>query len=241
MPWLRDAGMERALRTLFMDIEEHQPTRLTDALPRSYSAAKLKWLHGVACRHTKPTLDCLKFAQRPDKDPEILSANYVCKDCTHPVVPIRELQERLFGRSAEDMHDERLWRRYVNESAPMKPDQFRQIIANAWMNGWLGSWQTRAVWLEVSELQAAKLAIKRIISRAKERKDFVVKGELNFTEDELHQEFRVQLEKINEAGYQRFEKRQRSAAPLKLPEKFLAWVREQEPIMQQQMPPGADR
>ena len=63
---------------------------------------------------------------------------YVCNDCTHPVVPIRELQETLFGRSAEDMHDERVWRRYVNESAPMKPDQFRQIIAHAWMQGWLG-------------------------------------------------------------------------------------------------------
>lgn len=38
----------------------------------------------------------------------------------------------------------------------MKPDQFRQIIANAWMNGWLGSWQTWTVWLEISELQARR-------------------------------------------------------------------------------------
>ena len=97
------------------------------------------------------------------------------------------------------------------------------------MNGWLGSWQTWTVWLEVSELQAAKLAIKRIIGKAKERKAFLERGELTFTQDELHQEFRVQLEKINEAGYQRFERRQKSAVPLVLPPKFLAWLRDQTP------------
>lgn len=231
MPGPRDAGMESALRAVSMDIEEHQPRRLTDALPRSYTAGKLKWLHGIACLHRDPKLNCLKWSQRLNNDPEILSAAYVCKDCTHPVVSIRELQETLFGRSAEDMHDERVWRRYVNESAQMKPDQFRQIIANAWMNGWLGPWQTWTVWLEVSELQAAKLAIKRIIGRAKERKAFLLRGDLNFTQDELHQEFRAQLEKINEAGYRRFEKRQRSAVALKLPEKFLAWLNESAPIM----------
>ena len=75
MPGPRDAGMESALRTVFMDIEEHQPSRLTDALPRSYTAAKLKWLHGIACLHTDPKLNCLKWAQRPNNDPEILSAS----------------------------------------------------------------------------------------------------------------------------------------------------------------------
>ena len=68
-----------------------------------------------------------------------------------------------------------------------------------------------------------------------------MRGELNFTPDELHQEFRVQLEKIIEAGYQRFEKRQRSAVPLELSPKFLAWLRDHDPEIERVSAPSNNK
>lgn len=236
---MNEVNAEWAWRMVLLDLQQHQPEKLTDTLPATFTVRKLQWLHGMACRHVKPQLSCAKWQQREpeppelswrrdqeDDGPELATADYVCSGCTHPAVSIGALLERLFAKSAGDRHDEKIWRRYANEAHPMKPDQFRQIVANAWTLGWLAPQHVWSIWLNIAELQAAKRALKRVLARAKERTAYLTEGQLDITEEELSAEFRLQLDRIMDAGYQRFEQRQRSMVPLDLPGDLLAWLQD---------------
>ncbi len=234
---MNEMNAEWAWRAVLLDLRQRQPEELTDTLPGTFTARKLQWLHGIACRYAKPQLSCAKWQLSEPEPPELswrrdheddglelVTADYVCSGCTRPAVSIGDLLEKLFAKSAEDSHDERIWRRYANERLPMKPDLFRQIVANALAEGWLGPWQALSLWLNIVELQAAKRALKRVLARAKERTAYLTEGRLDMSEEELMAEYRVQIDSLTDAGYERFERRQRSMVPLDLPADFLAWL-----------------
>ncbi len=198
-----------SIREVTNDWKKRRPSRARNSLPPSFTSSKLRYIRKIACMRSAPdSIECATWSQTdpcpPDpatscsfdeqKGPFLLTADYVCAGCKHP----RVTSEDLFGQlglaaDSEDFSD-RTWRRYINNAdQPMPVDQFRRVIANAYMVGWLGPWQALSIWRNMDQLVAAKASLLAVTRRASERKDFDAGQKLGLSETEIKAELAKQL------------------------------------------------
>lgn len=161
-------------------------------------------------RSAPTTIECAKWSQTdpcaPDpkssifqpnlderKGPFLLTSDYVCDGCKHPRVTNEMFIQKLGLAAKKEDFSERTWRRYVNAEQPMPVDQYRRVVANAFVEGWLGKWQAITEWLRIKELEAARSSLVGVVRRASERKAFRQHQKLDVSAEEIEDEFAKQL------------------------------------------------
>lgn len=138
-----------------------------------------------AARHpTKESLDdsdspCFPCASRDEAEEEANPPevnHYPCPKCKNPGISMFEFSAALFGKGEANTEakldkeekdrllekSKRIIRRFVNDSAPMQPGDFKRAIANAWANDWLTPVQVVSILQEVIRLEATSTALRRL-------------------------------------------------------------------------------
>ncbi|CAB1369323.1 hypothetical protein [Denitratisoma oestradiolicum] len=197
-----------SFREVINDWKQRRPSRARDTLPPRFTSSTLRYIRKIACMRSAPeTIECEKWSQTdpcpPDspglyfrggqKGPFVVTAGYVCDRCKQPRVTSEHLFRQLGLAADKEDFSDRTWRRYINADQPMPVDQFRRVIANAYVVGWLGPWQALSIWWNIDQLVATKASLLAVTRRASERKDFEAGQKLGVSEIEIKDELAKQL------------------------------------------------
>lgn len=88
----------------------------------------------------------------------------------------------------------------MNAEEQMPTDQFRRAVANALAEGWMGLWQVVSVWTHIDQMLASRRGLWAVFKRAKERKAYIERGELDISEEDVEKELAKQMRLLdNEA------------------------------------------
>lgn len=111
-------------------------------------------------------MDCASWSKG---ELETRSRGYPCDTCSAPGVPIGEFLFALFGTTQfdEPLKGERALRKWMNSKAPMHADDFRRVLAQAFVHGWLNKSQVLTLWGSVLELEAASSTLRRVLKQAR--------------------------------------------------------------------------
>jgi hypothetical protein len=196
---------------------KRRPRQLRDVLPGNFSAPRLRIIRANACeqmaRKEGDLIDCAKWLLLPTApDPSVQIASpvvqrkasmrtgaYVCDGCKHPKVTNSDLFWRLGLTRDNDNFSERTWRRYINDAKPMPITQFRSVVSNAFANGWLGLWQSLAIWQQIDKIHATQSGFRVLMHRVSDRKAFQ-SGTFDATPPKLKDEISKQLGLIDHAA-----------------------------------------
>lgn len=197
-----------SFREIINDWKQRRPSRARDTLPPNFTSSTLRHIRNIACMRSAPeTIECAKWSQTDpcpsdptrsyflveQKGPFLLTADYVCGGCKHPHVTSEDLFRQLGLATERESFCDRTWRRYINANQPMPVDQFRRVIANAYVGGWLGPGQALSIWRNINQLVATKTSLLAVTRRASERKDFDAVQKLGVSEIEIKDELAKQL------------------------------------------------
>ena len=193
------------------DWRTRRPKQARNSLPPSYTSSTLQYIRVNACMHkARETIECSKWSQTdpwpvdpavssapfssPEKKgPFMLTHDYRCAQCRHPIVSI-DLLIRTIGVGERKVgFSDRTWRRYVNAKDPMPVDQFRQAVRNGFLQGWLGLWQFLSIMLQIDQLNTSRKTFLAVFRRASERKAFRERKVVDISEDEVNRELKKQL------------------------------------------------
>ncbi|WP_153954688.1 hypothetical protein [Cupriavidus necator] len=148
----------RAVLRVLQDWKAREVKKPRGMLPASETSSTLRYIRKMACRQAG-TLDCASWSNGELAAP---SRDYPCDRCSAPGVPIGDFLFAVFGTSEVDepLKGERALRKWMNSEAPMHADDFRRVLAHAFVHGWLNQWQVCTLWESVLELEASSSALR---------------------------------------------------------------------------------
>ncbi len=142
-------------------------------LPVEMTTSTLRYVRQTACRRAG-RLDCAAWK---GGERSTTVGEYPCVGCADPAVPMAAFSRALFGvvRDSDKEDDERVLRRWIQGGA-MSPNDYRSVVANAWMSGWLSMSQAASLYNRCLEVEASGSALRRFLKRLRERKSFRESG-----------------------------------------------------------------
>lgn len=114
---------------------------------------------------------------------------------------MREFSIALFGKNAdgEPIRDERVIRRFMNAAAPMQSDDFRRVIASAWLQRWISAMQAFSIHQNLLELESASSWLRRFLKRLRDRASFKNNGTITDDPETVGGELDAELRAVQEA------------------------------------------
>ena len=106
---------------------------------------------------------------------------------------MREFSQSLFGSvtNSDPENDERVLRRWINGGS-MSTDDYRSVLANAWIHRWLGPNQLMNLFNRLVALEASSSVLRHLIKRLRERVSFkrtgIVSDKLDVIAAEIERE-----------------------------------------------------
>lgn len=176
----------RAVFTVLQDWKARKVEKPRAMIPASKTSSTLRYIRKVACRRAG-TLDCASWSKG---ELELLPGAYPCDTCSAPGVPMGEFLCVLFGTTPfdEPLKGERALRKWMSSTAPMHADDFRRVLARAFVHGWLNKSQVCTLWESVLELEATSSALRWLGKRMRN-------GRIRPPSEEITRTLTLQIEK----------------------------------------------
>jgi len=201
-----DEDTSHTLKVILQDLNENKPKTSKAYIPVNISSNVLKYIRAQACANQDKKIECSKWSQKLPKAnslepvhivnlkaPFIIASGYVCKGCTHPRITASDVMEKLIEN--KDSAD-KAWRRYVNQKQPMKTNDLKSSITNAYLNKWLTYNQFLNLISKIDTLDATRKALFVLIKKVKDRKAYIQAGIMEFEHEELIHEIDKQKKLI---------------------------------------------
>jgi hypothetical protein len=165
-------------------------------LPAETTSSTLRFLRQRACRSAGVS-NCACWQDDERTTP---LGEYPCAGCAQPAVAMGEFSKALFGSvkdsfNQSEANQERIVRRWIN-GAPMNPSDYRALLTNAWLHGWLGLSQTVSLFNNAIRLEANANVLRRFLKRLRERVSFRESGVVRVDEAKLAKEMEVEQHEL---------------------------------------------
>lgn len=205
---------EWALTRVLRDWKSRSIKKPRETLPVEFTAGSLRYMRQSACRSAGVS----KCEVWTDGERYVAFGDVPCQRCEHPGISNYEFSAALFGQDEPGTKahltklekdellkkNKRVIRRLINSEAPMQPDEFRRVLANAWLHRWISATQVYSIHQNLLQLEAASSWLRRFMKRLRDRVSFRNRGII--TDDpatvagELDAERRVTQEAFLEDG-----------------------------------------
>jgi hypothetical protein len=186
-------------------------------LPSEFTTDTLRYIRQAACRKAGVS-NCAVWT---DGERYVAFDDVPCQRCEHPGISNYEFSAACFGQDAPDTEahltkfskdellkkNKRIIRRWVNSGAPMQPDDFKRVVANALLMRWISATQALSILQNLLELQSTSSWLRRFLKRLRGRisfrKEGVIADDPAIVTDELNAELRAAQVAFVESGQQR--------------------------------------
>lgn len=172
-----------SLRTILKDWKLRCVKKPRANLPSEFTTDALRYIRQAACKKTGIPDDCEVWASG---DRYVAFGDTPCRRCVHPSISNHSFSAALFGQDSPgteaklDKYDKdalltkkkRILRRLINSEAPMQSDDFRRVIANAWLHGWISATQAISIHQNLLELEATSSWLRKFLKRLRNRAAF---------------------------------------------------------------------
>lgn len=164
---------EGAVISVLRDWRDRAVEKPRAMLPVDMTTTTLRYVRQTACRRAG-RLDCAAW-EGGERSTSV--GEYPCAGCEDPTVPMAEFSRTLFSavRDSDKEDDKRVLRRWIRGGA-MNGNDYRSVVANAWMCGWLSTSQAVSLYNRWIEVEASGSAFRRFWKRLRERKSFRESG-----------------------------------------------------------------
>lgn len=187
--WVKVHHQRWSTIKILRDWKQRAVERPRDVLPADITSSTLRYLRQMACRSAGVT-ECPCWQGEERITPV---GQYPCTGCPTPGVPMREFSQSLFGSvtNSDPENDERVLRRWINGGS-MSTDDYRSVLANAWIHRWLGPNQLMNLFNRLVALEASSSVLRHLIKRLRERVSFkrtgIVSDKLDVIAAEIERE-----------------------------------------------------